>query len=712
MLTQALKQEIQNAYRRFLDSKQLRARYGQKLMIAEIANTLGAIELDAEGHRSNRSGLCAIEAGTGTGKTVAYMLAVLPIARALDKTVVVSTATIALQEQILQRDLPDILRHSGLGFRFALAKGRGRYLCLSKLDQQLHDNSMQQALFAMDAAEGSPRPEEQAVKLYESMAKALLTSAWDGDRDSWPEALDDPLWQPLTAERNQCAGRRCQHVSQCGFIKSRDYLGSVDCIVANHDLVMADLALGGGAILPPPQDTIYIFDEAHHLPDIALRHFTGQLRLNGSLHWLDQSLRAVQEMDKQYPAYIELLDRLAPVPGLLLEIRRFYAELKPLVETLVQDLPVDHSDPHRLPHYRFPHGQLPDHLVTLASTLVKRYQPLLDALGEAHELLGKALDNNQTGLSLSVIEQLFASVGMMLGSAEKQYGLWQAYSKAFDDIPDSRWIQLVDSNGLIDYELAASPLLAAGTLRQSLWSQCFAAVLTSATLTALGQFQRLRMQSGLPDYARTAVVPSPFDYASKVQFVVPALKAEPNDQQHSEEVLERLAGLVEGHAGVLVLFASRRQLEDVYDRLPADLRERVLCQNQMSKQALLQEHRQRIDGGGQSILFGLASLAEGVDLPGDYCTHVIIVKLPFAAPGDPVSQALDEWLRAQGKNAFVEISLPEASQKLIQACGRLIRTETDSGQITLLDKRILTKRYGRQLLDTLPPFRQVLEQQG
>lgn len=712
MLTQALKQEIQNAYRRFLDSKQLRARYGQKLMIAEIANTLGAIELDAEGHRSNRSGLCAIEAGTGTGKTVAYMLAVLPIARALDKTVVVSTATIALQEQILQRDLPDILRHSGLGFRFALAKGRGRYLCLSKLDQQLHDNSMQQALFAMDAAEGSPRPEEQAVKLYESMAKALLTSAWDGDRDSWPEALDDPLWQPLTAERNQCAGRRCQHVSQCGFIKSRDYLGSVDCIVANHDLVMADLALGGGAILPPPQDTIYIFDEAHHLPDIALRHFTGQLRLNGSLHWLDQSLRAVQEMDKQYPAYIELLDRLAPVPGLLLEIRRFYVELKPLVETLVQDLPVDHSDPHRLPHYRFPHGQLPDHLVTLASTLVKRYQPLLDALGEAHELLGKALDNNQTGLSLSVIEQLFASVGMMLGSAEKQYGLWQAYSKAFDDIPDSRWIQLVDSNGLIDYELAASPLLAAGTLRQSLWSQCFAAVLTSATLTALGQFQRLRMQSGLPDYARTAVVPSPFDYASKVQFVVPALKAEPNDQQHSEEVLERLAGLVEGHAGVLVLFASRRQLEDVYDRLPADLRERVLCQNQMSKQALLQEHRQRIDGGGQSILFGLASLAEGVDLPGDYCTHVIIVKLPFAAPGDPVSQALDEWLRAQGKNAFVEISLPEASQKLIQACGRLIRTETDSGQITLLDKRILTKRYGRQLLDTLPPFRQVLEQQG
>lgn len=711
MLTQALKQQIQTAYRSFLDSKELKPRYGQKLMIAEIARALGDIETDAEGHRCNDSGLCAIEAGTGTGKTVAYMLAVLPIAKALDKKVVVSTATIALQEQILYRDLPDIARHSGLDVRYALAKGRGRYLCLSKLDQKLQDASAQQALFAVDIAEGAQVNEDEAHQLYESMAKELLTSSWDGDRDTWPEALEPELWQPLTAERNQCAGRRCQHVSQCSFIKARENLSSVDCIVANHDLVMADLALGGGAILPAPEDTIYIFDEAHHLPDIALRHFTGQLRLHGSMHWLDQSVRALQEISKQYGNYSTLLDKLVALPGLLLEIKQFYGEVKPLVESLVEDLVGNQGDGYGLPHYRFEHGELPPQLMMLSAELVKRFQALLDGLQSAHELLGSALDNNDTGLSLPALEQLFASIGMMLSSAEKQYGLWQAYSKPFSDMPDSRWIQLVDNNGLLDYELAASPLLASGTLNRYLWHSCFAAVLTSATLTALGQFNRLRMQTGLPAFAQTAVVPSPFDYQRNVRFVVPALSVEPGHQQHSEEVVSRLGDLAADHRGVLVLFASRRQMEDVYERLSGDLRDKVLCQNRMSKQKLLDEHRQAIDNGRQSILFGLASLAEGVDLPGDYCTHVIIAKLPFPVPSDPVSRALDEWLKAQGKNAFAEVSLPEASQKLIQACGRLIRTETDSGQITLLDKRILTKRYGRQLLNTLPPYQQSLAEE-
>ena len=705
MLTQALKQEIQKCYRQFLDSKGLKPRYGQKLMIAEIANTLAAIEEDSQGHRVNDAGLCAIEAGTGTGKTVAYTLAALPVARAQGKKVVISTATIALQEQVLYRDLPDILRHSGLSFRFALAKGRGRYLCLSKLDILLHEQSTQQTLFAGDVA---ARSEGQNVELYESMAKALLTSEWDGDKDNWSESLSDEQWQPLTADRNQCAGRRCQHVAQCGFIRAREALSSVDCVVVNHDLLMADLALGGGAILPAPADSIYILDEAHHLPDIALRHFTGHFRLHGSLHWLDQSIRTVQEIQGQYVTFTELLDDLAAVPSVLLEIKQYYVQVKPLVEDLVQYLMDDFSGRYNLPHHRFEHGNLPPKLAQLATVLVQRFQPLLDHLTAAHDVVASALESNQTGLSLSQLEQLYATLGIMVNSAEKQYGLWQAYSKSFDDVPDSRWIQLVESGGLIDYELAASPLLAAETLQQYLWRRCHGAVLTSATLTALGEFRRLRMHTGLPDYARTAVVPSPFDYASKVKFVVPDLVCEPGHEDHSSEVVDYLGRLIEGHEGVLVLFASRRQMDQVYEMLATDLQGRVLCQNEMSKKKLLQAHTDRIDSGRQSILFGLASLAEGVDLPGKYCTHVVIAKLPFAVPSDPVGSALDEWLRQQGKNAFAEISLPEVSQKLIQACGRLIRTETDSGQITLLDKRILTKHYGRQLLQTLPPFEQCL----
>ena len=709
MLTDTLKQEIQKAYSQFLASKQLKPRTGQRLMIAEIARCIGAVETDAEGHRTNQAGLCAIEAGTGTGKTVAYTLAVLPIAKALGKKVVISTATVTLQEQIIYRDLPDVLRHSGLHFRFALAKGRGRYVCLSKLDQKMHHHALQESLFAEEGLPSNATEDEKRTRIYDAFAKGLLTKEWDGERDSWPEPIDDEVWQPLTADRNQCLGRRCQFVAQCSFMKARDHLGSADCVVANHDLVMADLALGGGAILPPPEETIYIFDEAHHLPDIALRHFTGQLRVNGSLHWTDQCIKRVNDIIHNYGKFVEFVDKLVVLPALFLEIKQFYQQLKPFVENLLLELQDSLDDSRgQLPHYRFEHGVIPDHLSLMASELIKSFQPLIDDLTAAHDTLGSALEANQTGYSLTQLENLYAEIGTMLNHAERQYGLWQAYSREFKDLPDSRWIQMVQSGDFLDYELAASPLLAAETLHQYLWHSCYAAILTSATLTALGEFNRLRMQSGLPHFAQTAVVPSPFDYPNIARFVVPNLQHEPNHPQHSAEVVEKLNFLVEGHLGVLVLFASRRQMEETYDLLSADWQDKVLCQTHMSRQNLLETHKQRVDSQQQSILFGMASLAEGVDLPGQYCTHVIIDKLPFAVPSDPVSAALDEWLKAKGRNAFSEVSLPEVSQKLVQACGRLIRNENDSGQITLLDKRILSKSYGRQLLSTLPPFKQIL----
>ncbi len=708
MLTQEVKQQIQQAYSQFLNNKELKPRYGQKQMIAQIARSISAIESDAEDHRINDAGVCAIEAGTGTGKTVAYALAVIPIAKALGKKVVISTATIALQEQILYRDLPDILRHSGLNFRFALAKGRGRYLCLSKLDQRLNDNAAQEALFIMDNVAQSDG--EESLQLYESMAKALLTSEWDGDKDTWPEEIANEDWQPLTADRNQCSGRRCQHVAQCSFIKARDNLSSVDCIVANHDLVMADLALGGGAILPDPADTIYVFDEAHHLSDIALRHFAGQLRINASLHWFDQCSKIIQEIARTYPSFIKLLDSLDALPSLLLELKQIYNQAKPIIEHLVEPLIEDFSDQYQLPHYRFENGSIPSNLQEIAKLLALRFQVLVDEMMSAHDIISEVLDVNDTGIPLAQLEQLYATIGAMENSAERQWNLWKAYARDNDDMPDSRWIQIVESGGLLDFELSASPLLAAGTLQQFLWKRCYAAVLTSATLTALGEFNRLALHSGIPDYTDTLVVPSPFDYASNARFVVPRLKSEPtNHDQHSEEITALLPALVEGHEGVLVLFASRRQLNDVYDLLDGNWQERILCQNNMSKQKLIDQHISNVDAGEKSILFGLASFAEGVDLPGKYCTHVIIAKLPFSVPNDPVESGLAEWFEAQGRNPFMEISLPDASQRLIQASGRLIRNEKDSGQVTLLDKRILTKRYGAQLLNALPPFQRFLD---
>ena len=288
-LNAEIKKNIQTAYSQFLDARELKPRYGQKLMIAEIARTLGSIELDDEGARVGDGHICVVEAGTGTGKTVAYLLAAIPVAKALGKKLVISTATVALQEQIVYKDLPDLKRQSGLKFNFALAKGRGRYLCLSKLDRILTDvdaaNASDQALYEDEY----PQIDEQALTIYQSMMDALAANKWAGDKDEWKDEIDPPVWSRVTTDHRQCTGRRCSNVASCSFIKSRDALGSFDVIVANHDLVLADLALGGGAILPDPADTLYVFDEGHHLPDKALNHFAEHTRLIGAIKWLEQT---------------------------------------------------------------------------------------------------------------------------------------------------------------------------------------------------------------------------------------------------------------------------------------------------------------------------------------------------------------------------------------------------------------------------------------
>ncbi|WP_372799386.1 DEAD/DEAH box helicase, partial [Litorivivens sp.] len=333
MVDDSLKQQIQTAYSTFLSSKGLKPRYGQRLMIAHVARTLSAIECDDAGQRTGGKPLVVVEAGTGTGKTLAYLVAALPIARARNKTLVISTATVALQEQILLRDIPDIIEHSGLDFDFALAKGRQRYLCHARLDQQLSGGGQNQLLYPDEIA---AQPEAQVLHLYQNMADALARNQWDGDRDQWPDAIDDESWLRLTTEPAQCTGRRCSFIRECTFFKARENLQDVDVVVANHDLVLADLALGGGAILPPPEDAIYVFDEAHHLPDKVINHFSFQLRFHATERWLDQTLRAVRGMAEQIGQgeLRSLIDALAGHMAVLLEVSR---EASPLVESLVQE---------------------------------------------------------------------------------------------------------------------------------------------------------------------------------------------------------------------------------------------------------------------------------------------------------------------------------------------------------------------------------------
>ena len=248
--------------------------------------------------------------------------------------------------------------------------------------------------------------------------------------------------------------------------------------------------------------------------------------------------------------------------------------------------------------------------------------------------------------------------------------------------------------------------MAANTLNHYLWSRCFGAVVTSATLTALGSFDRFMMLAGTTADKQYAVVPSPFDFTKAGELVVPAMSCDPSDAKaHTQALIDLLPEILSSSEGSLVLFASRRQMEEVFTGLVSQWQQRIIMQGSYPKHEIMRLHRQAIDAGQGSVIFGLASFAEGVDLPGAYCTHVVIAKIPFAVPDQPVESALAEWVESRGGNPFMEITVPDAAIKLVQASGRLLRTETDKGRVTLLDRRVVSRRYGKAMLDSLPPFR-------
>ncbi len=710
MLSTELKTQIQGAYSRFLEAKGLKARYGQRLMIAEVAKALGVIECDEEGRRESEPAVVAVEAGTGTGKTVAYCLAAIPTARAAGKRLVIATATVALQEQIVHKDLPDLLRNSGLNFSFALAKGRGRYLCLSKLDLLLQEGHAQSSTAELFAEEGFKIDVDLAgQKLLEQMMERLAGNRWDGDRDAWPEAIEDADWSRVTTDHSQCTNRHCPNFQQCAFYKAREGMGKVDVIVTNHDMVLADLALGGGAILPDPRDTLYVFDEGHHLPDKAIGHFAHVTRLRSTADWLAQIDKNLTKLLAQNQPKGDFGRLIETVPELARELRTQQQFMFTACEELADFRAGEDGETRERPRHRFVGGVVPEHLVEIGTELKKGFSRLNDVFSRLTELLKEAMDGDAAvGIASHQAEEWYPLFGSLLARARGNWELWLAFcaEDPADNPPMARWLSLADSGAMFDIEVNASPILAAETLRRNLWNVAYGAVLTSATLTALGTFDRLRMRAGLPKKSVTAVVPSPFMHAQAGLLQVPDLKADPRDAAaHSAAIVRVLPDLVEGSRGALVLFASRKQMQDVFDGLDRDWRKRVFIQGNLSKQETLNKHKARVDDGESSVLFGLASFAEGVDLPGAYCEHVVIAKIPFAVPDDPVEAALSEWIEARGGNPFMEISVPDASLRLIQACGRLLRTESDRGTISLLDRRVVTQRYGKAILNALPPFR-------
>jgi ATP-dependent DNA helicase DinG len=691
-----------------------RNRGGQRKMAAQVAQTFSQAQLGKidEGAPEPTRSIAVVQAGTGVGKSLAYSIPAISMALSRGTRVLISTATVALQEQLVNKDLPALAQQLEQPFKFALAKGRGRFVCKLKLERLASTGEAQDEdlddLFAEEKAQAQSRAARPAQELearmqfYKSMANALATQAWDGDRDSLETPPEAEAWSPVAAESSSCTGKHCPAFSHCVYYERKD-LVAAQVIVANHDLLLSSL---GARLLPELDNCLLVLDEAHHLPATALGQFAGEMDLS-RLGWIDKLTSRALRVNTMVE-----VEELADLPAHASQLRQQMQELARLVMELYGDSLKGQKDSWGPARVRAPRGMLPEPLLEPLGRVAHHANSFLDALRAISKALRAAIkDNPEEARRLSTA---YAQVGALAPRLESVYDtaqlLMQQPAEDADNsrVPNAKWFTLETDGEYIVVKAHASPILPGATLRHHLWSQVRGAVLTSATLTSCGQFDFFLREAGLHDDAAvtTLEVPSPFDYARQGTLVARETVADPKEAtRFTQEMVDALLGdLSRVQAGALVLFTSREQMRLAVDALSTAMRSQVLVQTAMPRALLLARHRDAVELGEPSIIFGMQSFGEGLDLPGALCESLFITKLPFAPPDDPVGEARAEWLRSSGRNPFNELVVPATAIRLAQWVGRAIRTEEDQAHVYCYDRRLVNTSYGQQLLKGLPPF--------
>jgi ATP-dependent DNA helicase DinG len=596
------------------------------------------------------------EAGTGTGKTFAYLV---PALLSGLKTII-STGTRALQDQLYHRDLPRVRAALGVGHRAALLKGRANYLCRYRLDQ----------------ARGEPR-----FSSPEQVAQFQRVLAWSG-RTQYGDmaeldglADDSPLLPMVTSTVDNCLGTDCPFWTDCFVVRARQRAQEADLVVVNHHLLLADLALkqeGFGEILPGAQ--AFVIDEAHQLPELAANFFGEGF---GMRPWQELARDCLAECRSVAGAQATLQQPAATLELALRELR-----------SAMEDLP--------------PRGT--------------RWRALAQPeVAEGFDALAAALAQLRDALAL-VRE---ASPGLDACHARAQEGVSRLARWLGEDLPlfdfeadPAENAQApADDNDVLWYELTPrgfrcqrTPMDVSGPLREHRQRSLAAWVFTSATLTVDGGFAHLASRLGLED-PDSLVQPSPFDWQQQALCYLPKQLPDPAARGYGAALIATLRPVLEASQGrAFLLFSSHRALREAAEALrggPWPL----FVQGEAPRASLLQRFRE----SGNGVLLGSASFREGVDVTGDALSVVVIDKLPFAAPDDPVFEARLDAIRRSGGNPFRDEQLPQAVIALKQGVGRLIRSETDRGVLVLCDPRLLSRGYGRVFLDSLPPFRRTRE---
>jgi ATP-dependent DNA helicase DinG len=612
-----------------------------------------------------------VEAGTGVGKSFAYLAPAIYFALEEDEKIIISTNTINLQEQLIYKDIPFLKSVLPEPFNAVLVKGRGNYLCLRRLDNLL---TYDRALFdTTDEVE-----EIQRIIKWSNKTK-------DGSlADIEPQPMSD-VWGQVAAESDNCLRVRCPNYKKCFYFKARRQIEKADLVVVNHHLLFSDWALRKEnpitAVLPPY--SYLILDEAQHIENVAMEHIGIRLSNYRVKHFLDSLCNPKRK------------------GGLLLRLKAesligFVEQARDRANELFNDIAdwvgkkQRTTSSYRNANQGTKRIEQSDFVPNLADSPLRYLENALKILQN-----GAETDDEKTEIEAHVKRclKLRHDIDAMLTQPEPDWVYWV-------ELATRRYATI---------SLNASPISISDDLSAHLFAKIKSTVMTSATLATNQNFDYFKNQVGL-NGCRELLVGSPFDYAKQVQIYIPEEMPDPRSYKFVPAAIEKIAQYLKlTHGKAFVLFTSYKMMDEVYEAVEPYLEKLgIVAFKQgggMSRHNMLEEFRQDID----SVLFGTSSFWEGADVQGEALSNVIVVKLPFSVPTHPVVRARIDYIETHGGNAFMEYSLPEAILRFKQGFGRLIRNKTDKGIVVILDSRVLTKPYGKMFLNSLPECQVIIE---
>ncbi|WP_300345016.1 helicase C-terminal domain-containing protein [Fusobacterium sp.] len=653
-----------------------------------------------------------VEAGTGTGKTLAYLIPSIEWAVTNEKRVIISTNTINLQEQLLNKDIPMLQKIMEKKFKYALVKGRGNYLCNRKYFNVKSGKNK-------EILEFSPEQKNQLIEIL-NWGKETNT----GDKSELNIEPDYTVWELFQSESDLCFSG-CPHREECFFFKARDEKKRADILIANHHIFFSDLAIkkeigfsSDYSILP--EYGMVVFDEAHNVEKVARDYFSYEVSRYSFVKSMNKILNVSKLKDENINSDIKLFEtnEKIKVIGQLKDIisiieKTDFDEKSELEDIIDKDFIKEHISlfNYGIKYFErlieiFSKGQNGNISVRIKKDDIATdgFLKLLDDFRENFNLEFTRYLRTAKKIKdiLSDVEDASGKINEFLKYIERIESFYENFQfiNKFEDEEFIYWVEVNERKN--NSKLVATPLKVDMELSENLYDNLKQIIFTSATLSVSENFEYFKKSIGLLEETYDKIIKSPFDYDKQMKVYIPKGLPDPNSREFADYIQEIIKVFLEKTGGrTFVLFTSYKMLNYVYYSMREELEESgitLFIQGMYPRTKMVEIFKK----SKAPVLFGTDSFWEGVDVKGDQLSSVIIVKLPFKVPSDPVTEAIIETFEQEGKNSFLEYQIPESIIKFKQGIGRLIRSKEDKGIITILDNRVITKTYGKYFLESIP----------